>query len=733
MVKKNISKPIFIAAALMALLLAALPANAATGIPVSSSVSVGQTQSVTAGGKTFTVLFSKIELGQAYLTVNSEPLWDGSGGSSPGETRTLNDGSKVYISSIDTVSQVTYFTITPSCTANDHKGCSGSYVYWYDSCGNQGSYVQACYYNQECTDGVCVNKCGNGVCTADENCASCVQDCACASTERCDWGTCNTYCGNGVCDANENCWGCVQDCGCSGYERCEGGTCVTYCGNGRCDGTETCGTCGSDCGCASNQECVGGKCVSLCGNNRKDPGEDCDSCIEDFPCPGTYCHNGQCVQCITNAQCEDRESYSGEFICGPDNKKVFEKGVRHHGVCTHNTCTGEKDEITRLKEDCGSMFCQDGTCGCSEGYAGCQATGKCERERSQQASQACGCDFQCKSGYCNVDGICFDAITVVLSSTKSKLAVGEELDVTVSANNALNAEVNLDLVLNLGTGVRMVSVISGMDCTGNQCKISRILAERGREDVTVTLRGEGASVAQIGASVSYIAAGKEHSIAEIEPLSLTVIHCGDGVCTEGESQQNCCGDCPGPADQRLYTYVCKKPPAGAWVRKTKPIVYIVIGGLVFILTMAYLFAAPVIKHVHERKRELEKKVDDEEQEKHKKEEKAKQTEHERERIRHVLNRIKDEINPKKPPSAKSMMSRLKDQFELELDADVFSEEYFVFIDTLKDEALAQEAEAKRREEEEKKKKRAKFCTKCGYKIREGVKFCTICGAPVRRT
>lgn len=471
--------------------------------------------------------------------------------------------------------------------------------------------------------------------------------------------------------------------------------------------------------------------MSLCGNNRKDPGEDCNTCLADFPCPGTYCHNGNCVQCITNSHCEDRESYGGEFICGPDNKKVYEKGERYDGVCTYNSCTGDKVDITRFKENCGSLFCQDSSCGCSEGYAACQATQNCERERSQVASEACGCDFQCKSGYCNTDGTCFDAVTVVLSATKHQFAVGEEIDVTVSANNALNEEVNLDLVLNLGSGVRMTGIISGMDCTGNQCKISRIIAERGREDVTVTLTGEGASVTELGASVAYIVGGKEHTISGIEPLSVTVIHCGDGVCTEGESQQNCCGDCSCPKDQSIYTYVCKET-AGPCKRKIKSMVFIVMAVLVFVLTMAYLFAAPAIKHVHERKKIIEKKIREEEQIQHRKEDEGKRIEHERERIRHVLHRIKDELNPKKLPSAKTMMKRLKEQFELELDADIFSEEYFVFVDTLKDEALARDAEKKRRLEDEKKKKRAKFCTKCGYRIREGVKFCTICGAPMRR-
>ncbi len=615
------------------------------------------------------------------------------------------------------------------CLPNDHLGCVGNSVYWFDSCDAQGGFYQSCWSTQECVNGACREKCGNGACDAGETCSSCVQDCSCSSTERCEYGACRPYCGNGQCNSGETCSSCAQDCGCSSYEQCTYSGCETYCGNSRCESDEGCSTCWSDCACASNEECVGSRCVSLCGNKRQDAGENCNTCPTDFPCENSYCYNGQCVQCLTNAHCEERDIYNGEFVCGPDNKKILEKGTKYTGICEYNTCKGREEPITKVKEDCGERFCQDGRCGCGEGFGACVASGKCERMRTQSANEACGCDFQCKSGYCTSSGTCLDAITVVLSSTKNTLSVGDELDVTVSADNTLNEDVNLNLALNIGNGLRMTGVASGMDCTGNQCKISKIISARGREDVTVTLLAEGASVADIGASVTYIttASGKERSISDTAPLSVTVMQCGDGICTSGESNQNCCGDCSCPADSGLSTYSCKRKDT-ACKRGLKTVVYLLIAFFVFALTLAYLFAAPAVRYVQERKKQLEDELRKDEQERHHKDEEKRRSQDERERVRHILDRIKDEIDPKKPPTVKTVIKRLKEHFDLDFpDEEIFSEEYFIFVDTLKDKVLAEERE----KETLKNRKPSKFCTKCGYRMREGVKFCTVCGIKAR--
>ena len=72
--------------------------------------------------------------------------------------------------------------------------------------------------------------CGDGSCTDDESCTSCVDDC----------GACTASCGDGACNpaAGELCTTCDADCV----------TGDTICGDGRCDDDEDAAACGHDCG-----------------------------------------------------------------------------------------------------------------------------------------------------------------------------------------------------------------------------------------------------------------------------------------------------------------------------------------------------------------------------------------------------------------------------------------------------------------------------------------------------
>ena len=69
--------------------------------------------------------------------------------------------------------------------------------------------------------------CGNGICEAPENTATCAADCKATGP----------VCGNGICEAPENTASCAADCKATG----------PVCGNGKCEAPETAETCAKDC------------------------------------------------------------------------------------------------------------------------------------------------------------------------------------------------------------------------------------------------------------------------------------------------------------------------------------------------------------------------------------------------------------------------------------------------------------------------------------------------------
>ncbi len=87
----------------------------------------------------------------------------------------------------------------PTCTQNTSQRCSGNAVYWFDSCGNQGSLIQSCQSGQTCSNGSCTNSCtqnasqrcvGNAVYNYDScgNQGNLVQ--ACQTNQTCTNGSC---------------------------------------------------------------------------------------------------------------------------------------------------------------------------------------------------------------------------------------------------------------------------------------------------------------------------------------------------------------------------------------------------------------------------------------------------------------------------------------------------------------------------------------------------------------
>ena len=111
---------------------------------------------------------------------------------------------------------------TNNCTPNYQQRCFGSNLYWYDSCGNQGNFIQ-----------YCANGCSNGACL-NNNCTPNAQQ-RCSGNSLYWYDSCGNqgnliqYCANGCSNGaciNNNCTSNYQ-------QRCSGNSLYWYdsCGN----------------------------------------------------------------------------------------------------------------------------------------------------------------------------------------------------------------------------------------------------------------------------------------------------------------------------------------------------------------------------------------------------------------------------------------------------------------------------------------------------------------------
>ncbi len=177
------------------------------------------------------------------------------------------------------------------------EACSGIYEcseYSQEECNNDPCGLGGCAFeNGKCN--YYVGICGDSICSGDETCLTCPEDCGkcpesvcgnddCEILENClncenDCGICNFECGNGECELGEDCNNCKIDCG----------ECDPICGNGECEERENCFSCEEDCG----------ECGPLCGDEICQENEDCSSCGHDCKCENAEtCENSKCYSLI---------------------------------------------------------------------------------------------------------------------------------------------------------------------------------------------------------------------------------------------------------------------------------------------------------------------------------------------------------------------------------------------------------------------------------------------------
>jgi hypothetical protein len=115
-------------------------------------------------------------------------------------------------------------------------GCYESYQCPDSGCGSSGALEEITRVTRFADYLPTEPHCGDGVCNADEDCATCPDDC----------GPC-PFCGDGTCDPDEDYLSCPIDC-----------EPPFFCGDGICSGDEDCVSCSIDCGpCTSRQPVQG--------------------------------------------------------------------------------------------------------------------------------------------------------------------------------------------------------------------------------------------------------------------------------------------------------------------------------------------------------------------------------------------------------------------------------------------------------------------------------------------
>lgn len=394
--------------------------------------------------------------------------------------------------------------------------------------------------------------CGDGFCDKDE-CNNCQNDCMPSDCQ-----------GNNVCDTTvgENCKN-SNDCACSDSFECaperkesdHKGCYKISCGDGFVDWGENRNSCCIDTGCIGKKVCGSNGCKDCYENSDCSYGvcdiqsNTCVGCTDDTDCEGGFCNpeNQDCVECLNNEQCKDSTRWFDSSFCSPDSKTVMQRGAVINGICdlNLNKCIGEREETTRTSLNCEQKgtFCQDGSCGCSDGYFPCESVGACTKYSDKTINEHCSCDLECDTGFCGKSGICIKPISFLLSADKTNQLSSKETIITLSVENSLDVEADSNIVLNIGSGAHITNVISGMHCSGNQCKISMNIGARSRTDITVGITSDHSTSVPISSEIFYVVEDKEFRTQNENDLTITFSDCGNGKCEYGEDMSNCCLDC----------------------------------------------------------------------------------------------------------------------------------------------------------------------------------------------
>ncbi len=270
---------------------------------------------------------------------------------------------------------------------------------------------------------------------------------------------------------------------------------------------------------------------------------------------------------------------------------------------------------------------------------------------------------ECKNNEINLNGSCLDPINTVISAEKNLFRVNEINRVTISADNLLNVDLNIKLTLNIETGASLNGVISGSDCSGNQCTGVMILPAKSRKSISVDIKGESYGNVELKSIISSKTNGKDY--LKQESISVIIINPGDGLCSVGETPRNACNDCGCPKDQDFYSYQCNKENSCEKVLNW--FVHLSIRGaiaiILFLLSLVWYLIIRKAPNYFNKKAEL-----------------YLSRENERKKVVSALYKIQNEIDLNNPPQLDYVIKKLN----LEGDEDLIHGEYMALLDKLEE-------------------------------------------------
>lgn len=305
-----------------------------------------------------------------------------------------------------------------------------------------------------------------------------------------------------------------------------------------------------------------------------------------------------------------KDSFSTNSGCGQVTGCGI--GINKYEFVEPNIITSEVEEVVKNKtvckqcpEDSGNICLNDGEKSDSDMRCGSgRRNGEGLCDTILKIGDKCDPDRdKCSEGFCDlVSKICTKGLIFETSLSKTKIFVGEEGKISLSVINPTNKDIEVDVSLSVGNGIKISEIEAGDQCGGSICKLDRqTISAGGKKDIIIGIKGVSSTISTITAYLNYQVNGKEISEQTNSNLEVVVVPvCGNGIIETGETSNTCCEDarCPN-LNELIYEYRCikKNHECGKFI---KIVVYLILL-LLFIVVLTPILTI-ILKHSLKKKK-----------------------------------------------------------------------------------------------------------------------------------